>query len=484
MNEFCYAPGTTVPAVELLLQWEGMDTDALEQVLLQMEEQDVTLDCAALSLPAASGETALRLSLEHRLAKQGLEPSQLEKNDPLRLYLEELAAIPVCGDIALLAEQLSEENRACRVSEALCSQIVELSLSRVVELAATYTGKGVLLLDLIQEGSLGLWRATQAFTGDGREFEAFRDRKIRFYLEKAVLLQAYDRGVGEKLRTAVEDLRSVDERLLSELGRNPTAEEIAQALHMSVEETEAVAKTLENVRLLNRTLKPEPEELPQEEEQAVEDTAYFQMRQRIAADSAGERFRHGFLKQHRAESYCRDGLIFHDELFHSERVIDDIGVRRCFRTGSAGSGDGDHTLEFLSGIGAAPAVHPEKFAQRQVGLIREPGGFGSIKNTAAAGGNYIFRSGVAEKCDHFFHRCCGRFRFNPGPDVVSGTAEKFRVVCAGKNHRLRRGMPQRYAQQLKHIIADRDYLIGNALEQRFGKVDSYHILIVPTATFW
>ena len=282
MNEFCYAPGTTVPAVELLLQWEGMDTDALEQVLLQMEEQDVTLDCAALSLPATSGETALRLSLEHRLAKQGLEPSQLEKNDPLRLYLEELAAIPVCGDIALLAEQLSEENRACRVSEALCSQIVELSLSRVVELAATYTGKGVLLLDLIQEGSLGLWRATQAFTGDGREFEAFRDRKIRFYLEKAVLLQAYDRGVGEKLRTAVEDLRSVDERLLSELGRNPTAEEIAQALHMSVEETEAVAKTLENVRLLNRTLKPEPEELPQEEEQAVEDTAYFQMRQRIA----------------------------------------------------------------------------------------------------------------------------------------------------------------------------------------------------------
>ena len=282
MNEFSFAPGDAVSAVQLLLQWEGMDVDELEQRLLQMEEQEITLDCSALSLPAASGETAKRLSLEHRLAQQGLEPSQLEKNDPLRLYIEELEAIPVCGDIALLAEQLSEENRACRVSEVLCSQIVELSLSRVVELAATYTGKGVLLLDLIQEGSLGLWRAAQIFTGDGREFEDFRDRKIRFYLEKAVLLQAYDRGVGEKLRTAVEDLRSVDERLLSELGRNPTAEEVAQALHMSVEQTEAVAKTLENARLLNRTLKPETEDLPQEEEQAVEDTAYFQMRQRIA----------------------------------------------------------------------------------------------------------------------------------------------------------------------------------------------------------
>ena len=73
----------------------------------------------------------------------------------------------------------------------------------------------------------------------------------------------------------------MDERLLSELGRNPTPEEMAQALHMSVEETVAVAKTVENVRILNRALKPEPEEMPQEEEQAVEDTAYFQMRQRI-----------------------------------------------------------------------------------------------------------------------------------------------------------------------------------------------------------
>ena len=282
MNEFGFAPGDTVSALQLLMQCEGLDYEELEQVLGQMEEQDMTLDCSTLTLPAPAGETAQRLLLEQKLAKQGLTPDQLEKNDPLRLYLQELAAIPVCGDITLLATGLSEANRTDCPDENLCNRVVELSLSRVLELAATYTGKGVLLLDLIQEGSLGLWRATQAFVGDGADFEAFRDSKIRFYLEKAVLLQAIDRGVGEKLRTAVEDLRSVDERLLAELGRNPTPEEVAQALHMSVEETEAVAKTLENVRLLNRTLKPEPEELPQEEEQAVEDTAYFQMRQRIA----------------------------------------------------------------------------------------------------------------------------------------------------------------------------------------------------------
>ena len=162
-------------------------------------------------------------------------------------------------------------------------RLVNLSLSRVVELAAEYTGNGVLLLDLIQEGSIGLWRATEAFAGDGQAFEAFRDQRIRFYLDKAVILHALETGVGQKLRTAAEDYRSVDERLLSELGRNPTLEEIAEAMHMSVEETAAVAKNLEAARLLAQAKQPvQPEQEEAEDRQAVEDTAYFQMRQRIA----------------------------------------------------------------------------------------------------------------------------------------------------------------------------------------------------------
>ena len=215
------------------------------------------------------------------MAKQGLIPEQLEETDPLRLYLEEVTNIPVCGDISSLARELSRANTEKDPAETLRGKIVDLCLGRVVALAAEYTGRGVLLLDLIQEGSIGLWRAIEVFCGDGMEFQDFRDRLIRFYIVKAVIFHAYESGVGEKLRRAVEDYRSVDERLLGDLGRNPTPEEIAAALHMSVEETMAVAKTLETVRMLNKTFKPEPEELPQEEEQAVEDTAYFQMRQRI-----------------------------------------------------------------------------------------------------------------------------------------------------------------------------------------------------------
>ena len=95
-------------------------------------------------------------------------------------------------------------------------------------------------------------------------------------------MQARERGVGEKMRRALEDYRSVDERLLGELGRNPTLEEIAQQLHMTPEETAAVQKMLEDARLLAQVKRqPDPEEEAEAEEQAVEDTAAFQMRQRI-----------------------------------------------------------------------------------------------------------------------------------------------------------------------------------------------------------
>ena len=61
-------------------------------------------------------------------------------------------------------------------------------------------------------------------------------------MAKLITLQARDNGVGQKMRQALEDYKAVDERLLSELGRNPTVEEIAEELHMSVEEAVSVRK--------------------------------------------------------------------------------------------------------------------------------------------------------------------------------------------------------------------------------------------------
>ena len=129
---------------------------------------------------------------------------------------------------------------------------------------------------------MGLWQAILNYR-DG-DFEPHRDWWIRQYMSKAVVNQARANGVGQKMRQELEDYRSVDERLLGELGRNPTLEEIAEQMHISVEQAQTVADMMDNIRMLNRVEKavaPKKEEEDPEDEQAVEDTAYFHMRQRI-----------------------------------------------------------------------------------------------------------------------------------------------------------------------------------------------------------
>ena len=267
--------GDKISAVNLLTMLEGEDEQSVEDALQQLEEGSFVLDLTGLPKVHGAGEAALRLKQEESMAEKGLDCSALPENDPLRLFLEEIAEIPVCGDEQLLAEKCTPED------ENTMLMLTNLGLSRVIQLACEHAGWGVLLLDLMQEGSLGLWQAIRTYHGG--DYAAYRDRWIRFYMAKAITQQARNNGIGQKMRTALEDYRNVDERLLTELGRNPTVEEIALELHMGVEETEAVRKTLENARILAKAQKPpvDPEEEKEAETQAVEDTALFQMRQRV-----------------------------------------------------------------------------------------------------------------------------------------------------------------------------------------------------------
>ena len=264
--------GDTVFAGKMLALLEGEGGDALEDALQSLEEGGMNLSVADLPRPMITGEAGLRLRREEELVKAGLSPRKLEEGDPLRLYLKDLAGLPACGDERLLAERCAAGDESAR------EPLTNLGLSRVIELAGEYTGFGVLLLDLIQEGSLGLWEAVQSYSGG--DYPALRDRLIRFYMAKAVVFSARDAGVGQKIRQAMEDYRAVDQRLLAELGRNPALEEIAEQLHMSPETTRTVKKMLDDASARERTTRG-TEDPSEEADQPAENTALFQMRQRI-----------------------------------------------------------------------------------------------------------------------------------------------------------------------------------------------------------
>lgn len=267
-------PCSCLSALRFLTLLEGEDEDALEAAFQDLEEKKIALDLSTMPQIGFTGEAAVRLQQEAAFVKGGMKIFDLAEDDPLRVYLEEISQTPVFGDVDILTGEAASGN------EETMGRLANLMLSRVVERAAKLTGYGVLLLDLIQEGSLGLWQGILQYSQGDIEQQCLW--WIDQYLAKAVVLQARSSGIGEKLRDGMHDYRDTDQKLLSELGRNPTLEEIAQAMHITPEEASTYQAMLSSAQARRQIdLAREPKEQTPDDEQAVENTAYFQSRQRI-----------------------------------------------------------------------------------------------------------------------------------------------------------------------------------------------------------
>ena len=265
--------GDSLSAAQLLTFLEEETEEGVEDAFAALEDRGLKLDITTLPSRQFVGQAALRLRQEEQMAKENMALQDLGPNDPLRLYLEEIASLPPAEETEELLRQAADGDE--KAQEILTAA----GLRRVAEIAKEFTGYGVLLMDLIQEGSMGLWKVVSGFSGG--DYPSLRDDAIRQAMARAVTLQARESGVGRKMRQALEDYRAVDQRLLAELGRNPTLEEIAQELHMTPEDAATVKRNLDDARILAQATAPKEEAEPEEENQAVEDTAYFQMRQRI-----------------------------------------------------------------------------------------------------------------------------------------------------------------------------------------------------------
>lgn len=267
--------GSVISGWNLISMLEDEEDDAVEDAFSILTVKKLQLDLSGLPQMSTGSNTVQRLQQEREYVTGGLKTALMEETDPLRLYLEEIAAAPACGDEKLLAEQLSSgDQRAAQ-------RLTELGLSRVVEIAAEYAGQAVLLLDLIQEGNIGLWEAISGYRGG--DYAAQRDEAIRSSVLKAIVLQARSNGISQKMKKALQDYRAADQHLLTKFGRNPGLEEIAQEMHISLEQAQTIEKTMADILLLQKAEKlAAPKEETAEDELPVEDTAYFQMRQRIS----------------------------------------------------------------------------------------------------------------------------------------------------------------------------------------------------------
>ena len=194
---------------ELLLD-NDMDMDGME------DEEEVELDKIDLSVPEG-------VSIE----------------DPVRMYLKEI------GKVSLLSadEEIELAKRMEKGDEAAKKRLAEANLRLVVSIAKRYVGRGMLFLDLIQEGNLGLIKAVEKFDyRKGYKFSTYATWWIRQAITRAIADQQPAIRIPVHMVETINKLIRVSRQLLQELGREPTPEEIAEEMDMPVDRVREILK--------------------------------------------------------------------------------------------------------------------------------------------------------------------------------------------------------------------------------------------------
>ncbi len=166
-------------------------------------------------------------------------PEGISIEDPVRMYLKEIGKVNL-----LTAEQEIElAQRMEKGDEEAKKKLAEANLRLVVSIAKRYVGRGMLFLDLIQEGNLGLIKAVEKFDyRKGYKFSTYATWWIRQAITRAIADQARTIRIPVHMVETINKLIRVSRQLLQELGREPTPEEIAKEMEMSVERVREILK--------------------------------------------------------------------------------------------------------------------------------------------------------------------------------------------------------------------------------------------------
>ncbi|MGE5573863.1 MAG: RNA polymerase sigma factor RpoD [Bacillota bacterium] len=166
-------------------------------------------------------------------------PEGISVDDPVRMYLKEIGRVP----LLTAEEEIELAKRIERGDEQAKRRLAEANLRLVVSIAKRYVGRGMLFLDLIQEGNLGLLKAVEKFDyRKGYKFSTYATWWIRQAITRAIADQARTIRIPVHMVETINKLVRVQRQLVQEYGREPTIEETAKAMDMSEDKVREIMK--------------------------------------------------------------------------------------------------------------------------------------------------------------------------------------------------------------------------------------------------
>jgi RNA polymerase primary sigma factor len=251
-----------------------LESDQIDEVYQNLEEMGIEVVGDKDSSTTENSKDDEEIDVE----KEDLSvPKGISVDDPVRMYLKEIGKVPL-----LTAEQ--ETTLAKKIEqgdEKAKMMLAEANLRLVVSIAKRYVGRGMLFLDLIQEGNLGLIKAVEKFDyTKGYKFSTYATWWIRQAITRAIADQARTIRIPVHMVETINKLIRVSRQLLQDLGRDPLPEEIAKEMNLEVEKVREIQKIAQEPVSLETPIGEEEDShlgdfIPDDDAQAPAEAATF-----------------------------------------------------------------------------------------------------------------------------------------------------------------------------------------------------------------